>query len=262
MLVPPQNPYIIIMGYPIYYYGIILAISIFIGVCVSERVAFKYYFKPNIIFNIATPVILSGIVCARLYYCLLDFHRYINNPLEILALREGGLSIHGAIIGGALAIYYQSKKQGINFFKLCDIISIGLPLAQSTGRWGNFFNSEAFGIPTNLAWSVYIKQPLRPEKYYYNETFHPTFLYESICDFIIFWILYKYVLKNYKNSTGTICALYLIMYSIVRFIIELLRVDCICFINGIALPQIASVIMFCLGISILIYRKKVSNKND
>ena len=256
MIIPPSTQYFSIMGFPIYYYGVIMAIAIFVGAFLSNKVALKEYFLPNLIYNIAPSVIIGGIIGARLYYCLLDFNKYFSNPLEIFALREGGLSIHGAILGGVIILFYQAKKHKINFLKLCDIVSVGLPLAQAIGRWGNFFNTEAFGLPTNLPWGMYVKQALRPEEYFYNNCFHPTFLYESLCDLIIFLILYLWGVKKFKNRTGNICALYLIMYALVRFAIETIRVDCIKYIGGVAVPQIASLVMLIIGIGILLYNKK------
>lgn len=240
MLVPPSVSYINVFNFPIYYYGIILAFAIFVGVVISNKIAIEKYFLVNIVPNIATSVILGGIIGARLYYCLLNYTQYINNPFEILAIREGGLSIHGAIIGGVAVLYYQAKRQNLDFLKLCDICALGLPIAQAIGRWGNFFNSEAFGMPTNLPWKMFIKQPYRPDKYFYCDYFHPTFLYESLLNVLIFIVLYKLVLPKYKETPGLIAAWYLLMYSVVRFFIEFIRVDCVKYVFGIPVPQVVS----------------------
>lgn len=259
MFVSPECSYFSVFGFPVYYYGVILAIAIFIGIVISNNIAMKKYFLFGIIPNISTSVIVGGIVGARLYYCLLNYSLYLKNPLEILALREGGLSIHGAILGGVLVLIYQSKKNNISFLKLCDIFALGLPLAQSIGRWGNFFNSEAFGIPTNLPWKMFVRQPYRPDKYFSNSYFHPTFLYEALLDIVIFIILFKIVLPKYKDDYGKITAWYLILYSIVRFFIEYLRVDCEKFIFGMAVPQIVSVFLIIIAIVFIIMRKKTVN---
>ena len=247
MIIPPDNTFFYVFGFPIYYYGIILAVSILIGVVISNKIALQEYFLPNIIPNIATSVIIGGILGARLYYCLLNYNIYLNNPLNIFAIREGGLSIHGAILGGALVLIYQAKKNKIEFLKLCDICSFGLPIAQAIGRWGNFFNSEAFGVPTNLPWKMYIKQQYRPEQYFSQEYFHPTFLYESILDILIFFVLYKFLLKKYKTNHGIITACYLCLYSIARFFVELLRTDCVRYIFGIPFPALISLTIIILS---------------
>lgn len=257
-LIPPDCAYFSVLGFPIYYYGIILAIAIFVGILVSDRVAVKHYFLYGVIPNIATSVIIGGIIGARLYYCLLNYSVYLHNPLEILALREGGLSIHGAILGGVIVLFFQAKRNKIEVLKLCDIFSIGLPLAQAIGRWGNFFNSEAFGLPTDLPWKMYIIQPLRPDKYFSYEYFHPTFLYESIFDLIIFFILYKFIFKRCKDNVGIVSAWYLILYSIARFFIEFIRVDCVKYLFGIPFPQVVSLLLIiCSGVFILIKNKKI-----
>ena len=243
MFTPPQTEYFIVFGFPIYYYGIILAFAILTGVIVSNHIAQKHYYMPNIIPDIATGTIISGIIGARLYYCLLNLPFYMHNPLDIFAIRQGGLSIHGAILGGAAALFFYSKKHNIKFLKLCDIVSVGLPLAQAIGRWGNFYNSEAFGLPTNLPWKMFISPLHRPEKYITSDYFHPTFLYESVFDFIIFIFLYKIALNKYKDKSGIITCYYLILYSIVRFFIESLRVDCTSYIMGLPTPQFISLLI-------------------
>lgn len=256
MFCAPENVFFNILDFPIYYYGVILAVSIFLGIVVSNKVALKEYFLPSLIPNIATSVIIGGVVGARLYYCLLNYSVYLKNPMEILAVREGGLSIHGAILGGLIVVFFQAKRNNIKFLKLCDIFAVGLPLAQALGRWGNFFNSEAFGLPTDLPWKLYIKPPYRPDEYFSHQYFHPTFLYESILDIFIFIVLYKYILPKNKEYYGCISAWYLLMYSFVRFFIEFLRVDCVKYIWGIPVPQIVSVIIILFAIVFLIYKKQ------
>ena len=109
-------------------------------------------------------------------------------PTEILAIRHGGISIHGAILGGLIGLFIFAKRHKISALKLCDISALGLVIAQAIGRWGNFFNSEAFGSPTEMAWKLYIPGQYRPIPYTNYEYFHPTFLYESILNILIFII--------------------------------------------------------------------------
>lgn len=256
MLTPPEIAYFSLFGFPVYYYGITLAIAILVGVIVANYIALKEYFVYNIIPNIATSVIIGGIVGARLYYCFLNYSLYIKNPIEILMIREGGLSIHGALIGGIIVLFYQAKKHNIEFLKLCDICSLGLPIAQAIGRWGNFFNSEAFGYPTDLPWKMFIRQPLRPDKYFNYEYFHPTFLYESLLNIVIFIILYKLILKRYKNNHGIITAWYLILYSAVRIFTESFRVDCVKYLYNIPVPILISVILIVLSAIFILIKKE------
>lgn len=259
MFTAPEHSFFLLFNFPIYYYGIILAIAIFVGVVVSNRIAMTKYFLYNIVPNIATSVIIGGIIGARLYYCLLNYGYYLYHPIKILAIREGGLSIHGALLGGFIALYFEAKRNNIELSKLCDIISVSLPLSQAIGRWGNFFNSEAFGLPTALPWKLYIKQEFRPEKYISFEYFHPAFLYESILNIIIFFILYKFILPKYQEKSGITTAFYIILYSTVRLVIESIRTDCVKYMLGIPFPQLVSIVLI---IGSIIFIKKRTSTNS
>jgi len=262
MFSAPDVAYFSIFGFPIYYYGIILAVAVFVGISISDKIACWKYFLYGIVPRVATPTIIGGIIGARLYYCILNYDIYLKNPMGILAFREGGLSIHGALIGGAIVLYFQAKKYHVNLLKLCDIFSLGLPLAQAIGRWGNFFNQEAFGLPCDLPWKLYISQPYRPDKYFSNKFFHPTFLYESLLDIVIFIVLYKIIMPKYKDDVGVITAVYLLMYSVVRIFIEGLRVDCVRYVFNIPLPQIISFVIIIFTTIFLIRKYKIKKRSE
>ena len=182
---------------PIYYYGIIMAASISLGIFTANLIAKKYYPEINaeVIYDISPYLIIGAIIGARLYYCLLSFKYFITNPLEIIQLWHGGISIHGAILGGLIAGIIYAKRNKLPILKLCDIFSYGLILGQALGRWGNFFNSEAFGRPTENFLKLYIPIYKRPLQYLQCDYFHPTFLYESILDICIFLILFFIIRK-------------------------------------------------------------------
>ena len=146
----PEISYFSICGFPIYYYGIILAVAVFLGLWISDKIATKEYNLFGIIPRIATPVIIGGIVGARLYYCLLNIDIYIKNPFEILYIREGGLSIHGAIIGGIIVIYFMAKKYHIRLLKLCDIFALGMPLAQALATYHGSYIFSLPIVPINI----------------------------------------------------------------------------------------------------------------
>ena len=255
MLVSPEIPYITVFGFNIFYYGIILALAIFVGIVISNRIAIREYFLYGLVPNIATSVIIGGIIGARLYYCLLNSSIYISNPIEIFALREGGMSIHGAILGGVIVHLYQAKKHNIEFLKLCDIFAMGMPVAQAIGRWGNFFNSEAFGLHTTMPWGLYIRPQYRPERFFNSEYFHPTFLYESVLDILLFIILYKFVFNKYKDNSGCIAAIYLILYSVIRILVEQIRVDCVKYVFGVPFPLVVSVILIIFASCFLVFKR-------
>lgn len=232
----------------IYYYGIIMAISICIGVLTTHFITKKFYpeINPEIIYDISPHIIIFAILGARIYYCILNFAYYSHNLLEIPEIRHGGISIHGAIIGGIIGGAIYAHRHKLPLLKLCDIFSFGLVLGQAVGRWGNFFNSEAFGRPTEIFLKLYIPIYKRPLEYMQYNYFHPTFLYESILDICIFLVLFFIIRKFVKNKDGIIFFSYLILYSIVRIIIEQIRIDSVLNIYGIPIAQIVC------GLTILI----------
>ena len=261
MFTSPDKIFISLFGYDIYWYGLFLALGIIFSVLLSHYVAKKFY-KQDFVIDFTPVILVVGIIFARLYYCLINWNYYSNFPAKILFIREGGISIHGAIIGGILTIFclwFLSRKFdksfNLSFLQVCDIFAIGLPLGQAIGRWGNFFNSEAFGLPTNLPWKLYIAPQYRPEAFLNFEYFHPTFLYESILDIVVFAFLILMFKKYKADSKGQITALYLILYAVCRFFIEFLRTDSVLNFGILHIAQIASIIMFSIGISILIYIK-------
>ena len=237
-----------ILGFPIYFYGIILSVSIFVGFYAACKLYQNFYSKDEAkyLIDFSPYLIFFGIIGARVYYCLVNFTYYSNHPFEIFNIRQGGLSIHGMIIAGVLGLYLCSRVYKISFRKLADVFLCGSILAQSIGRWGNFFNSEAFGLPTNLPWKLYIPISKRPLEFIETEYFHPTFLYESILDLCIF-IFLVIIFKKCSKYSGVIASLYLILYSVVRIFVESLRIDSVLNIFGIPVAQIVSLFMIISG---------------
>lgn len=233
----------------IHYYGLIMAFSLMLGVLTANKICCKFYneINPEVIYDIAPHIIIGAIIGARAYYCLMSATYYVKNPIEIVQLWQGGLSIHGAIIGGLIFGIIYAKKHKLPILKLCDIFSYGLILGQALGRWGNFFNSEAFGRPTESFLKLYIPIYKRPIEYLGIDYFHPTFLYESILDICIFLILFFIIRKISKNKDGIIFFSYLILYSIARIIVEQIRIDSVLDIYGIPIAQIISAIIILIS---------------
>ena len=211
--------------------------------------------------DISFYLILFGLFSARFYYVILDLPYFIKHPYEIPAIWNGGIAIQGAIIGGIIAGYAYTKEHNLNFLKLADLFSFGLITGQVIGRWGNFFNSEAFGLPTDLPWKLFIPYPLRPLEYRNLEYFHPTFLYESILNIIILGVLLC-ILRKTKDSKkyGIIFFSYFILYSIARIIIESIRVDSVLNIGCFHIAHIVALGLIILGIIglLLIFKKQTS----
>lgn len=259
MFQSPSDIAFYLFGMPVYRYGILLSSAVAAGCFAAHLLFKKYYEKENAdkIYEIAPYLIITGILGARLYYCIVNYSYYTEHPLEIFFIRQGGLSIHGMIIAGLISLYIFSKIYKIAFFKLTDTFLCAVSLAQAIGRWGNFFNSEAFGTPTDLPWKLFIPLSKRPENYINFDYFHPTFLYESILDLILFFVLVL-LFKNATKKPGTITGLYLILYSIIRIFVEHLRVDSVLNIYGIPVAQILSVILIIIGsILLVIINKKI-----
>lgn len=252
-----------IAGFPVYWYGILIASGILLcyGYILLELKRRKLDPKP--VEDMAFWVILSGVIGARLYYILFNLSYFLEDPLQIFAIRNGGLAIHGALIGGATAFLYFAVKHRLHWLTYLDIMTPGVLLAQAVGRWGNFFNNEAFGRPTNLPWKVYIPEEHRPAEFVESSYFHPTFLYESLWNLAGFILL---VLLSRKFTTqpstlnprsrGAVFFAYLVWYSFGRFFIEGLRTDSL-YIGPFRTAQVMSAFLFFLGICglIFVYRK-------
>ena len=257
MFESPSQILCTIFGVNIYYYGIIMAIAISIGTLVSDWVGSRYFaFKKETIIDLAPYLIIFGILGARIYYCALNYDFYLRFPTEIIAIRHGGISIHGAIIGGAFGLWLFARRHKLNIKKLFDTVAVGLPLAQAIGRWGNFSNSEAFGTPTNLPWKLYIAPQYRPIPYQNDLFFHPTFLYESILDIVIFVILFLMAKNNKIKKDGNLVLLYLVLYSIVRIIVESFRIDSVKYVLGQPVAIFVSVGIIILSIILFFINNK------
>jgi len=250
-----------VFGFSVYWYGIIMAIAVFVGVLCANFLSKKTELPHNFFIDYSPLIIIVGLLGARLYYCLLNFEYYWANPLEIFDIRQGGLSIHGMLIIGILLVYYLARKYKLSFLKMADILACSVALAQSIGRWGNFFNSEAFGRPIVSTFGLYIEPLYRPEEYASYDFFHPTFLYESFANFLIFLCL-VWLYKKEAGKAGTIFFSYLIMYSIARFFIESLRVDSALNVLNIPIAQVVSITLFIVGIFGLYFINKKSEPNN
>ena len=244
-----------IFGVHIYFYGVILALAIIVGTFVADYIGTKFFeLKKETLIDLSPYLVIFGIIGARLYYCLLNYDFYLRFPTEILAIRHGGISIHGAIFGGLIGLLIYAKRHKVSALKLADVSAIGLAIAQSIGRWGNFFNSEAFGTPTNLPWKLYIAPQYRQIPYTEYEYFHPTFLYESILNLLIFGILFYIAKTKRSNKEGNIALFYLILYSMARILVEHFRIDSVCYIHGYPIAMVVSACIIVLATIVLIYR--------
>ena len=262
---PPSSVLFEIKGFTIHYYGVVMFFAIITALLVIRFIAKKYYKSVNteIILDILPCIIFCSLLGARLYYVLMDLSYYTKHVNEIIAVWNGGMSIHGGIIGGVLSGIVLSKIKKIDFLKYADVFSYGLVIGQAIGRFGNYFNCEAFGKPCYIPiLGLHIPIQYRPFGYEQFEYFHPTFLYESIWDIVVFLALFFIIRKIFitkKLHSGTIFFSYLILYSIGRFFIEWCRLDSIKNIMGLHVAQVVSIIAIILSILFLI---KINRKRD
>lgn len=231
---------------PIYWYAIFIVVAILIAILFCKKDDKKYGIYFQTILGIFVFVIPISIITARLYYVLFKLDYYLQNPIEIFNIQDGGLAIYGGILGGIITIILYCKKKHINSLDILDYVAPYLALAQAIGRWGNFFNIEAYGSKTSNLLRMGI---IENEKYI---EVHPTFLYESIADFFIFLLLYK--IRNKRKYKGQITYLYIILYSFIRFFIEALRNDSL-MLGSFRISQIISAILFVGALIMLLIKK-------
>jgi phosphatidylglycerol:prolipoprotein diacylglycerol transferase len=218
-----------------------------LGTFLAQWLAKKRGIDPEKIGDLAVWLVVGGIPMARLYYVLFRWDAYKDNLPAVLAIWEGGIAIHGGIIGGMIAGILFARRYQLSFWQLADVVTPGLILGQAIGRWGNFFNSEAFGDPTDLPWKLFIPEANRPAMFMQQEYFHPTFLYESLWNLgvlgVLLWVFFYW--KNIRP--GTIACLYAVSYSLGRFWIEGLRTDSL-MLGSLRAAQIVSITGIVVGL--------------
>jgi phosphatidylglycerol---prolipoprotein diacylglyceryl transferase len=231
------------------WYGVLIATAVLIGVNLSMRLAKSRNLDPEAIADLAIWLVLAAIPSARLYYVAFEWPTYSQHPEQIIKIWEGGIAIHGAIIGGSIAAIIFAKFKQLSFWQLADVVAPSVALGQTIGRWGNFFNSEAFGRPTDLPWKLYIPKDRRPVEYLNFDYFHPTFLYESVWNLLVFIILMWLFIRDsryHRLRTGSIFLVYVIAYSVGRFGVEGLRTDSLMF-GSLRMAQVISLVGITIG---------------
>jgi phosphatidylglycerol---prolipoprotein diacylglyceryl transferase len=236
-------------GLRLKWYGLLIASAVLIGVNLSMKLAKQRKLDPELLADLSIWLVVGAIPMARLYYVAFEWRTYARHPEQIIKIWEGGIAIHGAIIGGTIAAIIFSKLKRVSFWQLADLVAPSVALGQAIGRWGNFFNSEAFGSPTDLPWKLFIPEQNRPFEFRSFEYFHPTFLYESIWNLLVFGLLiWLFIgdLRRPKLKPGSLFLIYLIAYSIGRFGIEGLRTDSL-MLGQLRIAQVISLVGVAIG---------------
>jgi phosphatidylglycerol---prolipoprotein diacylglyceryl transferase len=220
----------------IYFYGILITLGVIAAAFLGTAEAKRRGFNPDYIWDALFWVVIAGIAGARLWHVFtpppsmveqgITTKYYLTHPLDLLNIRNGGLGIPGAVIGGAIALWIYCRRKKISFLTWADVVAPGVALAQAIGRWGNFFNQEVYGLPTNLPWKIYIDPLHRVPGYESYNYFHPLFLYESLWNLLNMAILLV-VARRFKNwlKPGDIFYFYVSAYAVGRFALEFLRLD-------------------------------------
>jgi phosphatidylglycerol:prolipoprotein diacylglycerol transferase len=244
--------------------GLLLALGISLGALLAMREAKRHDYDPEIIYHLFLPLTIWGTIGSRIWHILtpplssvqlgLTTQYYFSHPLDSLALWIGGYGIPGALIGGILTLLFFAFKNDLSFWKLADILAPGLALAQAIGRLGNFFNQELYGLPANLPWKIFIEPAYRLIGYESIEYYHPLFAYEVMLNFVnLFFLLWLARRFAGRLKAGALFLVYLGFYSVVRFLLEFLRLD-VALIIGININQVFFGITF-LCTSIGLYMK-------
>ena len=224
----PSSPVLFEVGpFALRYYGLCIALGIALATWITACELKRKGYDSALALDALFIVVPLGFIGARLYHVITDYELYRRDPIPgIFEVWNGGLGIYGAVIGGFLGVLLFARIRGINPLALADAIAPGLILAQAAGRWGNYFNQELFGRPSNLPWAIEIAPDNRPAGFKDAESFHPTFLYESIWDVLVCLIL-LFVARRFaaRLKNGDILLLYVSLYSIGRFFVETLRID-------------------------------------
>ena len=240
--------FISVGGITIYWYSIMILIGVLLGYNIAVNYCKKENYKVSIIIDMLFYLVIWAIVGARAYYVIFNFSAFKEDILGIFKIWNGGLAIYGAIIAGVIYIAYYCKKHKLNFIKVLDIFSLSLLLGQGIGRWGNFFNSEAYGRVTSYEAlkSLFIPEFIIKGMYIENAYREPTFLYESLWCILGVLILF-FIRKKFSSKVGVQICFYLIWYGVGRFFIEGLRSDSL-YLGSFKVSQLVSIVMVTLGI--------------
>jgi len=223
-------------SFHIYFYGILIMLGVIAAAFLAQAEAKRRGMNPEIVWDVLFWVVLAGIIGARVWHIFtpppsmveqgITTKWYLTHPLDMINIRNGGLGIPGAVIGGALALWIFCRKKKISFLTWADIAIPGVALAQAIGRWGNFFNQELYGQPTSLPWKLYIDPAHRVPGYENFDYFQPLFLYESLWNVLNMAVL-LWMGRRFEKwlKPGDLFFVYMIMYSIGRFSLDFLRLD-------------------------------------
>lgn len=252
----PPSPIIFEAGpFALRYYGLFIALGIAAATWIAGRELARRGYDEALALDSLLFIVPLGFVGARIYHVITDWNLYAEDPFPgVFAVWNGGLGIYGAVIAGFLGVILFSWYRGINPLVLADAAAPGVVLGQAIGRWGNYFNQELFGRPSELPWAIRIAPENRPAGFEDVETFHPTFLYESLWNLLVFFVL-LWVARRFSANlkAGDIAILYVSLYSVGRFFMELLRIDPAFIIGGAIRGNLFVASVLALGFALALF---------
>lgn len=255
--IQPLNPIAIQIGtLEVRWYGIIIGLGIAIALYLAMRETERHGLDKDLFADLMIWAIPISILSARIYYVVLEWEYYSQHPGKIIKIWEGGIAIHGALIGAVLTTIIYSRLKKVSFWKLADIAAPSIILGQAIGRWGNFMNQEAHGGPVTRAFleNLHLPDFIINQMYIDGTYYHPTFLYESLWNLAGFIILIS--LRRIKLRRGELFLSYIIWYSIGRFFIEHLRTDSLMLTESLRMAQVLSLVLIGVALFLWVFRRK------
>jgi prolipoprotein diacylglyceryl transferase len=243
---------------PIRAYALLILTGIAVGGWLANRRWIARGGQPGTVVDVLMWAVPAGIIGARAYHVLSRLQDYTNaeDPFEFLRIWEGGLAIFGGLIGGGLGAWYACRRRGIPLPAFADALAPGIAIGQAFGRWGNYFNQEIYGTPTNLPWGLRIDPENRPAAYPDAETFHPTFLYESLWSLLTAAVVI-WADRRFRLGHGRAFALYLAMYGTGRAMLELLRTDEANLVLGLRVNQLTALLVVILAAAYILISSRL-----
>ena len=244
----------------IYWYGIFIALAIVTGFLITYNYSKKKQMSTEHVFNLLFLIVVFGVIGGRIGYIISDLGFYSDHPSELYKIWHGGLAIHGVLLASIIVVYVYCRVQRISFWLVTDSIVFSLPLMQAIGRWGNYFNQELYGSPTDVSWGIPIEAGRRAAVYATEQYFHPLFLYESILMLLVF-ICLVVIVRSVKLKTGVLTLLYFLIFPVIRFSLDFFRIEMLS-IGPLLLTQWISILLFVTAALLLIRLYQSSSPED
>lgn len=254
--IQPLNPIAIELGsLQIHWYGLIIGFGVLLGLIIALRESERRGLDKEIFTDLILFAVPIAIICARIYYVIFQWDYYSQNPGDIIKIWNGGIAIHGALIGSVLTAIIFARIKNVSFWKLVDIAAPSLLLGQAIGRWGNFMNQEAHGGEVTRAFleNLHLPEFIINQMYINGTYYHPTFLYESAWNIV--GVIILLLLRKVNLRRGELFLTYVLWYSVGRFFVESLRTDSLMLTESLRIAQVISIVLVIVAVALILYRR-------